>query len=60
MKCMCPGFWSSKTGGERASNVDLFDQLKHDAAPVSLAQLCAPFHIPVKQEPAVTLAELPV
>lgn len=38
-------------------HLDLFDQLKRDAAPVSLAQLCAPFAIPVKQAPAATVAE---
>jgi len=39
-------------------HVDLFDQLKRDAAPVSLAQLCAPFGIPAKQEPTDSVAEL--
>jgi hypothetical protein len=33
-------------------HLDLFDQLKRAAAPTSLAQICAPFGIPVKQEPA--------
>ncbi|MFC7535931.1 ribonuclease H-like domain-containing protein [Sphingomonas sp. GCM10030256] len=39
-------------------HVDLLDQLKRDAAPVSLAQLCAPFAIPVKRDPSATVAEL--
>lgn len=38
--------------------LDLFDQLKRAAAPTSLAQICAPFGIPVKQEPASTVPEL--
>jgi predicted PolB exonuclease-like 3'-5' exonuclease len=39
-------------------HVDLLDQLKRDAAPVSLSQLCAPFSIPVKQVPSARVAEL--
>lgn len=39
-------------------HVDLFDQLKRDAAPTSLAQICAPFGIPVKQDPANTVVKL--
>jgi hypothetical protein len=39
-------------------HLDLFDQLKRGASPTSLAQICAPFAIPVKQEPASTVAEL--
>ncbi|URD59927.1 ribonuclease H-like domain-containing protein [Sphingomonas sp. KRR8] len=39
-------------------HVDLFDQLKRDAAPVSLAHLCAPFAIPVKQDASASVAEL--
>ena len=41
-------------------HVDLFDQLKRDAAPTSLAQICAPFAIPVKQDSANTVPELVV
>ncbi|RST30109.1 hypothetical protein HMF7854_04185 [Sphingomonas ginkgonis] len=39
-------------------HLDLFDQLKRAAAPTSLAQICAPFGIPVKQEPASTVSAL--
>lgn len=38
-------------------HMDLFDQVKRDAAPVSLRQLCAPFSIPVKQSPAACVDE---
>lgn len=37
---------------------DLFDEVKREAEPVSLAQLCAPFSIPVKQRPAARVGEL--
>lgn len=39
-------------------HADLFEQVKRDAAPVSLRQLCSPFLIPVKQTPAACVAEL--
>lgn len=39
-------------------HIDLFDQVKRDAAPVSLRQLCAPFSIPVKQAPATCVDDL--
>lgn len=39
-------------------HIDLFEQVKRDAAPVSLRQLCAPFSIPVKQSPAACVADL--
>jgi hypothetical protein len=37
---------------------DLFEDVKRDATPVSLALLCAPFSIPVKQRPAARVDEL--
>lgn len=39
-------------------HMDLFDQVKSDAAPVSLRQLCAPFSIPVKQSPIACVDDL--
>lgn len=39
-------------------HLDLLDQLKRAAKPTSLAQICAPFAIPVKQEAANTVSEL--
>lgn len=39
-------------------HLDLFDQIKRDAAPVSLSQLCAPFSIPAKQVPSARVSEL--
>lgn len=33
-------------------HLDLFDQLRRAAGPTSLGQICAPFSIPVKQQPA--------
>ncbi|GLR48101.1 ribonuclease H-like domain-containing protein [Sphingomonas astaxanthinifaciens] len=41
-------------------HLDLFDQLKRTASPAGLAQVCAPFGIPVKQESANTVADLVV
>lgn len=37
---------------------DLFDQIKREAGPVSLSQICAPFRIPVKGSPASRVADL--
>jgi len=39
-------------------HLDLFDQIKRDAAPVSLTHLCAPFGIPVKQVSTARVSEL--
>jgi hypothetical protein len=39
-------------------HLDLFDQIKRDAAPVSLSHLCAPFAIPAKQVPTARVSEL--
>lgn len=39
-------------------HLDLFDQIKRDAAPVSLRQLCAPFSIPVKKMPVARVKDL--
>jgi DNA polymerase elongation subunit (family B) len=36
---------------------DLLEQVKRDAAPISLRQLCAPFGIPSKQAPSTRVAE---
>lgn len=38
-------------------HLDLFDQVKRTAAPTSLVQICAPFGIPVKREPASTVSD---
>jgi hypothetical protein len=37
---------------------DLLEEIRRCASPVSLAELCAPFAIPVKQAPGVRVAEL--
>ena len=39
-------------------HTDLFEQVKRDAAPVSLRQICAPFAIPVKQTPDTSVGDL--
>lgn len=39
-------------------HMDLFEQIKSDATPVSLRQLCATLSIPVKQAPAAQVSEL--
>lgn len=39
-------------------HLDLLEQIKRDAAPVTLRQLCAAVSIPVKQSPAAKVSEL--
>lgn len=39
-------------------HLDLFDQIKRNAAPVSLSHLSAPFSIPMKQAPSSRVSEL--
>lgn len=39
-------------------HMDLFQEVKRGAEPVSLRQLCAPFSIPVKQGAAIRVADL--